>query len=162
MALYVVDGVVTLDALHAAALELAAQRQPQLIVLDRLDPLLADIRRDVQLAAIVALAHDLSVPLLATASARPTDRGCSEGPTGALAAEDPVIGLADAVMLLDRSNSNGCDFTKVHVDVVKNRFGPTGIVRLAMHTSVPLIRNAARPTDETAPGEDAHRGSLMI
>ena len=149
-----------MDALRASALELASQRQLQLIVLDRLDPLLADKRRDVQLAAIVSLAHDLSVPLLTTASARPMDRGRSEGPTGNLAGEDPVVDVADAMMLLDRSSSNGRDFSTMDVHVVKNRFGPTGIVRLTMHTSVPLIRNAARPPDETAPLEDAHPGSI--
>ena len=159
MALYVADSVVTFDALRESALELASQHLLRLIVLDRVDPLLADIRRDAQLAAIVSLAHDLSVPLLATASARQTDRGRAEGPTGSLAAGDLVIDVADAMMLLDRSSSIIGDFCAMDIHVVKNRFGPTGIVRLAMDTSVPLVRNAARPPDETAPVEDANPGS---
>ena len=55
------------------------------------------------------------------------------------------------MMLLDRSSSIGRDLSAMDIHLVKNRFGPTGIVRLAMHTSVPLVRNAARPPDETAP-----------
>ena len=156
MVLSVADSVVTVDALRAAALELASQRPLRLIVLDRLNPLLTANRRDVQLAAIVGLAHDLSVPLLATASARPISRGRSEGPTGDLAAENVVIDIADATMLLDRSSSIGRDFSTMDVHLVRNRFGPTGVVRLAMHTSVPLVGNAARPSDEAAPVEDTN------
>ncbi len=159
MALYVADSVVSLDALRASALELASQRLLRLIVLDRLDPLLADNRREAQLAAIAALAHDLSVPLLATASARPMDRDGAEGPTGHVAAEDVVIDAADAMILLDRSSSIGRDVTAMNVHLIKNRSGPTGTVRLAMHTSVPLVRNAARPPHETAPGDDATSAS---
>jgi hypothetical protein len=154
MALSVAHCVVTVDALRPAALELASQRPLRLIVLDRLDPLLTANRRDVRLGAIVGLAHDLSVPLLATVSARPINRGRSVGPTGDLAAENLVIDTADAAMLLDRSSSIGRDFSTMDVHLVRNRFGPTGAVRLAMHTSVPLVRNAARPSDESAPVED--------
>lgn len=43
---------------------------------------------------------------------------------------------------------------------MKNRFGPTGTIRLAMQTSVPLVRNAARPSDEAAPREDADPAAI--
>jgi hypothetical protein len=102
------------------------------------------------------LAHDLSVPLLATASARPIDRGLCDGPIGVLTAENLVIEIADATMLLDRPSSIGRDFSSIDVHLVRNRFGPTGVVRLAMHSSVPLVRNAARPPDEAAPVEDTN------
>lgn len=153
--LHVADNIVTLDGLRAAALELIEQHgQLRLIVLDRLDPLLINTRRKA-LAATARLAHDLSVPLFAITAARSTKPDRSDRAPGDVAGNDVVIEAADAMMLLDPSISPDRALSTMDVRVVTNRFGPTGTIRLAMQTSVPLVRNAARPSDEAATLEDA-------
>ena len=73
---------------------------------------------------------------------------------------DLDIEAADAMMMLDPSISSDRALSTTDVRVVKNRFGPTGTMKLAMQTSVPLIRNAARPGDEAAPLEDADPAAI--
>ncbi len=123
-------------------------------MLDRLDPLPIGNRRE-SLAATARLAHDLSVPLFATTAARSTQRDRSDRAPGDVGGNDLVIEAADAMMMLDPSISSDRAHSTMDVRLVKNRFGPTGTIRLAMQISVPLVRNAARPGDEAAPLEDA-------
>ena len=139
MPLHLVEQVGSLDQLGEHVRDLAGRScEPSVIVIDRLDPLLdgRDPRRAVERLRRVAL--DVGASILAT-TGRPVSREVAES---VAIIDDRLVDLTDAVVILDRPAADGRAITPLDVRIVKNRFGPTGRLRLGMRLTTPAIVNA--------------------